>query len=359
MPPMPLISIIIPVYNIEDYLQECLDSILLAPGPDIEVIAVDGGSTDKSAAMLDAQAAADPRVRIARPGGKIGPGRARNIGLAAATGEYVWFADGDDIVPPGSLQAVGAAAARDRPDVLLVDFDYLEPDGKTRPSPGRDLLRSAPAGCFSLADWPAAIRLTATVWSKLLRREFLSGLEVAFPPGIHEDVPVSFAALLRAEQISVLNRVCYRYRQRPGSFMTTACAGHFDIFDSYRQVFEIFDAAAPRPGTGAADRAIALRRALFERAIGHYATNLDGERVPRRLRRRYFARMHGDYLAYRPDGFLRPSGFRGVRYRLIERNRYLAYTAAVRLNRLRVLSAPPRTARSRSTRPAPWSRRSA
>jgi CDP-glycerol glycerophosphotransferase len=328
MPAAPLISVVIPVHNAAEYLQECLDSVLGQPVRDIEVIAVDGHSADKSGAILNAAALADGRVRVLTQDQKIWPGQARNTGLQAARGDYVWFVDADDVLPPGSLGAVAGAARQGRPDLVLVDFEYLEADGRTRPSPGRDLLGRAPAGGFRLADWPDAIELTATVWSKVFRRDFLIGLGTAFSPGIHEDVPVSFAALLRAAKISVLNRVCYRYRQRAGSYMATASEHHFDIFASYREVLEL--------ASGAAGATAQVRAALFDRAIWHYTTNLDGERVPRRLRRRYFSQMHEEYLARRPAGYRRPRGCRGLKYRLIERDMYRVYAAALPVNRLRL-----------------------
>jgi CDP-glycerol glycerophosphotransferase len=327
MPAAPLISVVIPVHNAADYLQECLDSVLGQPMRDVEVIAVDGHSTDKSGAILDAAALADGRLRVMPQDQKMWPGQARGTGLEAARGDYVWFVDADDVLAPGSLHAVAGAARQGRPDLVLIDFEYLGTDGRTRPSPGRGPLGRAPDGCFRLADWPGAIELTATVWSKVFRRDFLLGLGTEFPPGIHEDVPVSFAALLRAANISALNRVCYRYRQRAGSFMATASDHHFDIFAAYRQVLDLADGQAS---------AAPLRAALFDRAIWHYTMNLDGQRVPRALRRRYFRQMHEEYLARRPAGHRRPAGLRGLKYWPIEHDMYLAYTAALPVNRLRM-----------------------
>jgi len=331
----PLISVIIPVFDVGPYLDRCLDSVLGQPFADIEVIAVEGGSSDGSGALLDAREHADPRLRVLRRG-RTDPGPARNAGLACAAGSYVWFVDADDLVAPGSLQAVADAVRRDHPDLLLIDFESLYPDGRTEPSPGRQVLRSAPAGCFRLADWPAAIGLTATAWSRVFRREFLLGLD-PFPPGPHEDVPVTFSALLTAGRISVLSRVCYRYRrERPGSYMAESTDRHFAIFRSYRRILDLADSRAPG---GAAGIPASVRAALFSRAIWHYVTVLDGAgggRVPRDSRRRYFAMMHGDYLGYRPAGYRRPGGLRGVRYLLIERNAYRAYAALRPVNGLRV-----------------------
>ena len=340
----PLISVVIPVYQVRDYLGECLDSILGQQVTDIEVIAVDGGSADGSGDLLDARAAQDDRLRVLHLD-HIGPGPARNAGLRQATGQYVWFADGDDALAPGSLAAVADVLRRDSPDLLLIDYEYLFPDGRTGSSPGAGLLREVPAGCLTLAQRPGLLSLAMTVWSKVIRREFLLGLQLPFPAGIHEDVPVSCAALLSAARISVLSRVCYRYRQaRRGSFMIQSTEAHFDIFRSYR---EVFDLVAKRLADGDTTITGPVVTALFERAIWHYTTILGtggwgigrigrSGLVPRRLHRRFFTMMHEDFLRYRPDGYRHPGGARGAKFRLIERNAYRTYAVAEPVNRLRV-----------------------
>jgi CDP-glycerol glycerophosphotransferase len=331
---LPLISVIIPVFEVAEYLPECLDSVLGQPGPEIEVIAVDDASPDGSAAILDDRAAADPRLRVVHLAVNGGQGPARDAGLALASGEYVWFVDGDDRLADGALAAIGARLARSRPDVLLIDWESSYPGGRTAPSPGAGLLARVPAGGCTLADQPRLVDLTMTSWSKLLRREFLAGLDVRFAPGIHEDVLVTCAALLAAKSIEAVDRVCYRYRQdRPGSAMVTTSPGHLAIFASYERVFSLLDEAS------ASD---AVRAAVFDRAIWHYTTVLEARGadghglVPPQARRRYFARMHAEFIARRPPGYRFPSGARGLKFRLIAAGSYPAYALLSRLNRLRV-----------------------
>ncbi len=121
----------------------------------------------------------------------------------------------------GAIDAIRARLAVVQPDVLLIDYVDWFPDGTLGPSTGVELLGSAPKGEFTLADAPRLINLTMTGWSKLLRREFLVELDEPFRAGIHEDIPVTCAALL-AGRLGVLDRPCYRYRRsRPGSFMVT------------------------------------------------------------------------------------------------------------------------------------------
>jgi CDP-glycerol glycerophosphotransferase len=319
---MPTISVIIPVHGVADYLDRCLDSVLGegdTDTSDTEVVAVDDASPDRSGEILAARAARDPRLRVIRTESAVGPGRARELGAKEATGEYVWFVDGDDELADGALAAVSAQLARLRPDVLIVDYENLYPDGSTGPS-GADL--TGPE-LTTLRQTPKLIHLTMTVWSKVFRRDFLTGLGVPFGPGIHEDVPVSAAALLAAGRIAVLNRVCYRYRRaRRGSFMAATSDRHFDILAAYAQIFTERTVVPP------------VRDAVFERAMWHYTTVLP--LVPRSSRREFFRRMTRDFRRWRPDGYAFPRGARGAKLRLMARGAYRTYTLVEPLNRLRV-----------------------
>lgn len=349
MPSPPLISVVLPVYGVQPYLEECLDSVLGSAGNDqagteIEVIAVDDASPDGCGALLDDRAGGDPRLTVIHLDRNGGPGNARNIGLSRATGSYVWFIDGDDLLPAKALAAVSARLRQDRPDVLLVDYADLHPDGSTGPSPGTGLLAAAPPGTFTLAQDPQLINLTMTAWSKVLRREFLPGLDQPFLTGIHEDVPVTCAALL-AGRLSVLAEVCYSYRRsRPGSFMAMTSIDHLAIFTAYGLVFDLVAnrVAAVDPGVTPA-----VQAAVFERAIWHYSTVLQTGGaglgpigrpglVPRRERKSFFERMHRDFVRHVPPGYRNPAGARGAKFRLIERDAYWAYEVLEPVNRARV-----------------------
>jgi len=333
MPENPTISVIIPVYAVEEYLGSCLDSILGQAPDGLEVIAVDDASPDDSGRILDARAKEDPRLRVLHLAGNAGPGSARNAGLAEASGEYVWFVDADDMLAGGALAAVAARLGQERPDVLLIGYEDLYPDGSTRPGPGAALLRAAPAGVFTLAEQPQLIQLTMTSWSKVIRRGFLVSLRMPFPDGIHEDVPLTCAMLLGARRIGALARVCYRYRRaRPGAFMSARSSGQTRILSSYERVFALAAAAEPA-------LAPQVQAALFDRAIWHYTTVLP--LVPRTERRRYFRRMHEDFIRYRPAAYQRPRGARGVKFALVERNAYRTYCALEPVNELRVLLTRP------------------
>jgi CDP-glycerol glycerophosphotransferase len=333
---MSLISVVIPVHGVEDYLGRCLDSVLgPAAGPaDVEVIAIDDASPDGSGAILAARR--DPRLRVITTPAALGPGAARDLGAKEATGEYVWFVDGDDELAEGALAAVSESLTRLRPDLLIVDFENLYPDGTTSPSGGAKYL-TGPA-LTTLADHPGLIHLTMTAWSKVFRRDFLAGLGISFGssgPAPHEDVPVTTVALLSAGKIGVLNRVCYRYRRaRRGSFLAAASDGNFNIFRSYQQIFNLLAERSPVSAPATPD----VRAAIFERAIWHYTTLLP--LVPRRRRREFFHQMAADFRRWRPAGTGFPPGPRGLKFRLVARDAYRTYSFLDPFNRLRVALRP-------------------
>ena len=141
----PLISVVLAVHGVQEYLPDCLDSVLGQQVTRLEAIAVDDASPDRCGEILDARAASDPRLRVVHLAESTGPGPARNRGLAEARGEYVWFVDPDDLLPAGTLAAVADMLVRHRPDVLLIDYLILHRSGRTGPSPGAALLREIPS----------------------------------------------------------------------------------------------------------------------------------------------------------------------------------------------------------------------
>jgi CDP-glycerol glycerophosphotransferase len=374
----PLLSVVLAVHGVEEFLPDCLDSVLGQHVAGLEAIAVDDASPDRCGEILDIRASEDPRLRVVHLAQSAGPGPARNRGLAEARGEYVWFVDPDDLLADGALAAVAGRLARDHPDVLLLDYLILRRPGRTEPSPGAGLLRevaphpqagvvglagragaasgamaTAAGPVLTLADRPALIDRSMTSWSKVFGRRFLAGLGMPFPPGIHEDVPVSCAALLSAERIALLDRVCYLYRRRRHSFLATTSMGHFSIFTSYERVFSRMADAGRAPGRPEVSDEVRL--AVFGRAIEHYSTVLASGLVPRRARRSFFHRMAADFRRYRPARYQRPAGPRGMKIALVERDAYWLYRILAPLNAARVALRRPRRGggAARVTNPLP------
>jgi CDP-glycerol glycerophosphotransferase (TagB/SpsB family)/glycosyltransferase involved in cell wall biosynthesis len=236
---VPRFSIIVPVFKVQGFLRECLDSVLEQSYTDLEVIAVDDCSPDGCGAILDAYAARDPRVRVLHLPENVGLGRARNAGMPLAGGDYLLFLDSDDTLTPGALRAVADRLDETAdPDVLVFDYARTYWWGGTRRNVLARVLAEAGADTFSAAEHPEILDLLMVVWNKVHRRAFVEQEGFAFPPGYYEDTPWTFPVMLSAERIATLDRICLAYRQRrQGNILSTTSRKHFDIHDQYERVF--------------------------------------------------------------------------------------------------------------------------
>ncbi|WP_327306468.1 bifunctional glycosyltransferase family 2 protein/CDP-glycerol:glycerophosphate glycerophosphotransferase [Streptomyces sp. NBC_01298] len=293
---MPRFSVIVPAYKVQAYLQESLDSVLTQSYPDLELIVVDDASPDACGSIIDDCAARDPRVTAVHLAHNLGLGPARNAGLSRATGDYVLFLDGDDTLAPGALQAVtDRLKATGSPDVLVYDYARTYWTGElVRNSQSHRLSEEGPAS-FRLADRPALLGMLMVVWNKAYRREYVEREGLSFPPGFYEDTPWTYPALLAAESVAVLDRVCVHYRQRrTGSILTTSTRRHLDVFDQYDRVFGYL---ATRPEL---ER---WRPAVHRRMAEHFcALYADPRRLPRAARAEFFARASALLRRYRVPG---------------------------------------------------------
>ncbi|HEX5596659.1 MAG TPA: CDP-glycerol glycerophosphotransferase family protein [Micromonosporaceae bacterium] len=321
---MALISFVVPVYQVQGYLRQCLDSIFGQSYTDFEVIAVDDCSPDSSGEILAEYAAQEPRLRIITLDCNEGQGPARNRGLAAATGEYVWFVDSDDWLADGAVRAVADRLRETSPEVLIVDHAKVRWNHRVElsGSAAADNRLSRAPQVFALPQWPEAIEILHVPWNKIVRRDLLLRLGFRFRSGWYEDIPFTFGLLLAAERISTLDRVCIYYRQRRyGAATRTTGAGHFAIFPNWARVFDLLDAAG-----GEADR---LRPLFFQRMMKHLLlVRGNNQRVPKELRQQFFAQMTAHYHRYLPaEGYPVPGGVVGIKHRLVAGGRHRSYAA--------------------------------
>ena len=343
---LPLISFILPVYNAAEYLTQCLDGITQQTFRDIEIIAVDGASTDGSADILDERKRSEPRLTVIRDSERIGPGKARNVGARRARGEYLWFVDADDTVVTGCLNSIVHSLKVAGPDVLLVGYESVYPSGRVELGPVARMSGQVGSTCFTVAEHPGALDVSLAAWNKIVRKTFFDSLGSEFSKSWpHEDVEVSCRLLLNAGQLSILDQTCYRYRKdRPGASMVSGKRKrHFKVFDAWAKVL-----------SGAQTRAEAQQpqvtsdvyKFLFVRAIRHCASQLDsggwgvgrlgvGGYVARRDRRDFFERMHEQFAQFVPPDYVRPRGFAGIKFDLIRRGDYRLFSLLDPVNRLR------------------------
>lgn len=216
MSQIPVISIIVPVYGVEKYLRDCLDSIVSQTFSDWECILVDDGSPDQSGAICDEYAARDSRFRVIhRPNG--GVAAARNTALAACRGRYIGFVDSDDLVHSGMFQHLYELIVAHDADVAQVGFEVLHLGYKKyRPLVDSiEIYNRSRVAVELLQDK----RIQNYLWNKLFRRELI---DVGFPVGkVYEDM---YAITLWARNIRKMvasPAMLYSYRQRKGSITTS------------------------------------------------------------------------------------------------------------------------------------------
>ena len=208
----PTVSVIVPVYNVEKYLPECLDSVLAQTFPDFEVVAVDDGSPDGSRALAERYAAADHRVRVVgRENG--GLGAARNTGVKHARGEFLTFLDSDDVLPPQALRALVTSARETGSDVVVGSLRRFDAHGTWAPQWVPDVHVVARPQ-IRLQQFLPLIRNLYTV-DKLYRRRYWLEQDLWFREGVaYEDQPLVTQLLARADGIDVIPDVVYHYRRR-------------------------------------------------------------------------------------------------------------------------------------------------
>ena len=223
-----MISIIVPVYKVEDYLDRCVNSLLNQTYRDIEIILVDDGSPDRCPELCDQWAARDHRIRVIHKENG-GLSDARNVGLEAAKGEWIQFVDSDDYVSPNMCEMLVRTAVGCQAQIANCNFywTYYDKHGamETKPysSPvtnGQQVLSGTEAVQFYFLRGGVNLGVT---WSKLFRREiFGSPRKLRFPVGaLHEDQFTTYKFFHEAERVVVIKEPLYYYVQRSGSIMDT------------------------------------------------------------------------------------------------------------------------------------------
>ncbi len=220
---MPKVSVIVPVYNVESYLPQCIDSIRRQTFSDIEVICVNDGSTDRSGTLLDAYARLDERVRVISIGNH-GVSHARNLGIEEARGEIVCFVDADDVLMPRACETIVSAFEANPVDVVKFS---AEPFPACCSIPWIDHVLTLPDKVYEgYSDQLVFDENTRPFpWNGAYRAEFLRDGGIRFPEGIAlgEDQVFCFAVFARAKGTALLSDRLYRYRlSRKDSAMALA-----------------------------------------------------------------------------------------------------------------------------------------
>lgn len=215
---MPKISVIVPVYKVENYLTRCVNSLLAQTWKDIEIILVDDGSPDNSGAICDEFAEKDPRVKVIHKENG-GLSSARNCGLTVASGDYIGFVDSDDYVLPEMYEKLYLALTENDAEISICSYSYIDEDS------GQFLPMNVPLKAEILSRENAYSHLDVciegysyyvTAWNKLYKKELFDGC--LFAEGkLHEDEFFAHHIFAKCNKIAVIDDKLYMYMQRNGS----------------------------------------------------------------------------------------------------------------------------------------------
>ena len=212
----PAVSVIVPVYNGERFLKNCINNILTQTFTDFELILINDGSTDQSAAILAEFEKNDSRIRIiTQPNG--GVGAARNAGLDACRGEYIRFIDCDDTLPPDSLETLVSKAQQNGSDLVIAAYTEIVGSMATlRDLPKRE--ETLPCNEFlrHFSRYPTSFYY-GVLWNKLFRRDLITQHHLRFIPGMTWGEDFCFVAqyLVHAEVITWTRTSVYNYLRNP------------------------------------------------------------------------------------------------------------------------------------------------
>ena len=206
----PKVSVIIPVYNVEKYLVECLDSLLTQTLPEFEVLCVDDGSTDSSIDILNLYSRLDSRIKVVLAN-HTGAAAARNKGIELAAGEYLYFMDSDDTAMPTLLEESYTAAIEANADVVAFDVQTLNMENGKRERPLYCFrMKNAPEDkpVFSVADAPNHIFQISnpSPWTKLVRRQFVLDKDLRYQNlNNTNDAYFAHMSMALAQRIALVN----------------------------------------------------------------------------------------------------------------------------------------------------------
>lgn len=226
----PLISVIVPVYNVEDYLDQCLESIVGQSYRHLEILVVDDGSTDGSGNKCDLWAERDERIRVIhQPNG--GLSAARNTALDAMTGEWVIMVDSDDVLHPDAASVLLDTIQREKADIVIGDYTIVE-EHETPQWPVAD--KKSICNTYSQEQALLAVfyqrRLTHSAWARIYHASLFG--DIRYPVGrLYEDLAIIYPLLKKCDKVVKIDKVVYGYRQRESSILGNFSPRRADVLE--------------------------------------------------------------------------------------------------------------------------------
>lgn len=207
----PVLSVVVPMFNVEPYISSCLESLTNQKVTDVEIVVIDDGSTDESRAIAEQWARQDSRIRVlGQP--NTGLSAARNVGVRAARGRYLAFCDSDDVVSTTGYASLVESLEATGSDIASGDVRRLHSAG-VRPHPGYQDTFAHDRRRTHIRRDTSLVR-DRMVWNKVFRRSFWDAGEFVFELPAYEDAPVMVRAHITASAVDVLSEIVYFWRIR-------------------------------------------------------------------------------------------------------------------------------------------------
>ena len=215
-----LISVVVPAYNIADYVERGVNSVRNQTYRNLEIIVVNDGSTDNTGALCDRIASEDERVQVIHKENS-GPAEARNVGIARAKGSYIGFVDGDDWIDPDMYEKMLSALKEQHADIAICRYRHVYKSHTEDESVDRAILFEGQEALQYYVQETEEYAIQNAAWNKLYKREVLAN--ITFPVGKwYEDIMFATMALSHANRCIYLDTACYNYIiDREGSIMNT------------------------------------------------------------------------------------------------------------------------------------------
>lgn len=226
-----LVSVIVPVYNVQDYIEKCLDSLINQTLEQLEVIVIDDGSTDKTGLIVDEyQNKYKSKIKVIHKKNE-GVSIARNVGLEKATGEYIGFLDSDDWVNYDMYEKLYKLAIKDNCDIVACDTLAIYPDKKV-------LIESHINETSTTED--LMLNAYAVIWNKIYKREIIDGIKFKEKMNFCEDVQFLYMVYPKIKKIGVIHETLHNYLQRVGSLTYTYNEKLYQLIDSLDDIVNYY-----------------------------------------------------------------------------------------------------------------------
>lgn len=237
---IPLISVIVPVYNVEPFLKKCVNSIIGQTYTNLEIILIDDGSPDKCPEICDAYARKDNRIKVVHQENS-GLAHVRNVGLENATGDYVTFVDSDDFVAPNYVEFLYKGIIENNADLSIASFTVCKENYvNISPVEEEKYIMVTKTQCM---EYYTSLRLNPFIsaWNKLYKRDLFDG--ITYPDGkLYEDAFTTYKLFEKAKKIVFTSTKLYYYRVNPQSILGQSFREkHLEMIEAFRSGMNFFN----------------------------------------------------------------------------------------------------------------------